>query len=531
MVAVVLGVVLLLLPSGFFAWRYRTMPQLGAYHDDAVYWISAQALAHGDGYVVNHLPEKPAQTKYPPLYPAVLATIWVVAGNFPANLKVLAALQWSFVPIVLLLGWLFFRRCGFSAMACYLMTAVIAAGPMTVIFGTAPMTELPFTALLLTVFLILEGERELTPKRAFFAGLFAAATFLTRTNGIVLAASVPVLLLWRRKFGATLSFLAPLCAAIAGWQVWCSVHKFPATDLILSYYTSYLGFYIQNFSWAEFPNRMWVNADAIIEGLPRLILFSTGADSMGLRIAAWVMTAAAVAGAVALFRSGLRHYVLFAGLFIGMLVVWEYPPDPRFLYPLLPLYLAGLFTKLSEVGKLGLVTWRKGGLDNRTAAAFVLSIIVSLGVGCAVSLANGLIRVLPAFYEEREKERDQLQPTYRWIASNTPQNARFAAYDDTMLFLYTGRHGYTVPILPPLVYANDSEGVAKFIGGLDSLWREKNVTYVLVTRDDFQRDFHEPAQAALRRLVADRSRFEPVYTDAAAEVYRLLQPPANTGSD
>src|SRR5690349_5252819 len=74
LLAVTLAVILLI-PSGIYSWRYRSMPQLGAYHDDAVYWLSAQSLAQGNSYTIPHLPERPAQTKYPPLYPALLSLV------------------------------------------------------------------------------------------------------------------------------------------------------------------------------------------------------------------------------------------------------------------------------------------------------------------------------------------------------------------------------------------------------------------------------------------------------------------------
>ncbi len=49
------------------------MPHLGFYHDDSIYWVSARSLATGDGYRIESLPGEPYQTKYPPLYPALLA--------------------------------------------------------------------------------------------------------------------------------------------------------------------------------------------------------------------------------------------------------------------------------------------------------------------------------------------------------------------------------------------------------------------------------------------------------------------------
>src|SRR5262249_27500745 len=45
----------------------------GEYHDDAIYVTTAKALAEGEGYRQTFLPGAPPQTKYPPLYPALLA--------------------------------------------------------------------------------------------------------------------------------------------------------------------------------------------------------------------------------------------------------------------------------------------------------------------------------------------------------------------------------------------------------------------------------------------------------------------------
>ena len=33
---------LALVPSAWLAWRSRDMPQLGQYHDDGIYWVSAK---------------------------------------------------------------------------------------------------------------------------------------------------------------------------------------------------------------------------------------------------------------------------------------------------------------------------------------------------------------------------------------------------------------------------------------------------------------------------------------------------------
>ncbi len=521
-----LAAALLLAPSAWFACRWREMPHLGSYHDDAVYWISAQSLAEGHGYRLPHLPENPAQTKYPPLYPALLATVWRMAGTLPRSHSAMA-LQWAFVPLYLGLVRLWFRRCRFGALPAYGLTLLVALGPLTTVFAVSPMSELPCSVLLLAAMLLLESERELTVQRGLLAGVVAAAAFLVRTNAIVLAVSVPFLLLRQRSYRAAAAFLAPLLAAIAGWQIWSRAHAFPAKDDILAYYTAYIGFYVKTFSWPDLPQRAWINTSAAIEALARLVLFNSG-DELWLRPLAWLITVTAIAGVVGLYRGSLRHFACFALLFTVVLVLWQYPPDTRFVYPLLPLFVAGLATKIRDVGTLGVRTWKTSSGANRGASVFVLLLIFGLAGGSVYTLARGTFVMLPEYFADRQTQFDQMMPAYRWIAANTPPRARFASYDDTLLYLHSKRQGYTVPILPSLVYGQDPDAVRSYVARLPALWREKEVTHVLVTAYDFRRDLHQPALGALLALTQDHSQLRRIYADPIAQVYEFS---ASSSSD
>jgi hypothetical protein len=513
----ILGLAALLIPSGYFAWQYRSMPQLGSYHDDAVYWITARSLAAGHGYKIAHLPENPAQTKYPPLYPALL--------SLAPDLGSVTLLQWSFTPIYLILAWLYFRRCGFGEAAASGLTFILAIGPMTTIFAASPMTELPCSVVLLGVMLLIEKRDAISVRTALLAGALAAAGFLIRSNAIALAITVPGLFLYRRRqLRAAIAFAAPMFAAIVAWQGWCALHAFPAKDDILSYYTSYVGFYLRTFSASDLAHRLWVNFDAVIEWLARLVLFHVG-DDFWIRPIAWLLTVAAVAGVVTLYRQGIRQYPLFAGVFVIVLLFWQYPPDQRFVYPLLPLYVAGLVTKLREVAQLAITAWRtKPGAD-RVAAVIMLTMILAVAGGSVGLMLHADIVLLSDYFRQQEVQRSDMRPVYQWIRANTAADERFAAYDDTLLYLNSARHGYTVAVLPVLVYGADPAAVPAYIATLPSLWREKHVNYLLVTAYDFRRDLHKPAQDSLARLVENRSMFQPVYADAVAQIYRFATAP------
>jgi hypothetical protein len=514
------GLLFLLIPSGYFAWRFRAMPQLGSWHDDAVYWISAQSLASHQGYAIGHLPTRPPQTKYPPLYPALLSFVWRFGGPFPGNLRAATALQWSFAPVFFVLAWLWFRRCGFRDWPSWALTLLIAAAPITTLFAVSLMTELPFTAVLLASMLLVEGG-EFSSRRGLAAGVLAAAAFLIRTNAIVLVIAVPLLLIPRRRYRQAVAFVAPVLVAIGGWQAWCAARGFHAQDDITAYYTSYTAFYARTFSLADLPLRVWTNADAIIDSLARLVLFRTG-DEPWMRALSWVITAAAIAGVVILFRRGIRCYPIFAGLLVVELLLWQYPPDQRFVYPLFPLYLAGLATKLAEVTGMAARSWKTGSGANRLAAVPVLLLIAVLAGGSLWSTAEGTLVLLPDYFGERQSQLTRLQPAWNWIAGNTPPASRFAACDDTLLYLYSGRRGYTEPILPAVVYGQQSGAVAGYVAGLPALWRQVSVGYVLFTDYDFVRDLHAPGHDALARLLSDPSRFRLLYSDPAARVYAVL---------
>ena len=76
----------LVLPFVAVAWSSTST--VGLLQDDAIYLSTAQALADGEGYRHVEMPARPLQTKYPPLYPAVLAVGFVLAEH-PGNLPLL----------------------------------------------------------------------------------------------------------------------------------------------------------------------------------------------------------------------------------------------------------------------------------------------------------------------------------------------------------------------------------------------------------------------------------------------------------
>ena len=158
----VIGVFLAALaPPAYLAWTLRSMPHLGFYHDDSIYWVSGRSLATGDGYRIQSLPGQPYQTKYPPLYPALLAAIWKIDPQFPANLPLATLFAWLLLPLFLAMLWFLLRQYGFSLRERYVLILMAALSPVTAVFSFSLMPELLFTALLLASVIL--AERALEP--------------------------------------------------------------------------------------------------------------------------------------------------------------------------------------------------------------------------------------------------------------------------------------------------------------------------------------------------------------------------------
>src|SRR5712692_5591575 len=148
--AVALAIVLLaLVPAARLAWMAREMPHFGHLHDDSIYWVSGKSIAEGRGYRILSLPGEPFQTKYPPLWPLMLAGIWKIDPRFPENLHLGLVLTWLTLPAFLWVAWRWFRRSGFGERASLALCGVLALSPYVIVLSTSLMSDLMFTVLLL----------------------------------------------------------------------------------------------------------------------------------------------------------------------------------------------------------------------------------------------------------------------------------------------------------------------------------------------------------------------------------------------
>ncbi len=112
-IAPLLIVLVALIPYTWVAYKNADLPQFGKYQDGLLF-IGAKSLHDSGNYRITSFPGKPFQTKYSPLYAALLALVWSADARFPEeNLGMVSALQWLLFTGFLATAFGLFRSTGF----------------------------------------------------------------------------------------------------------------------------------------------------------------------------------------------------------------------------------------------------------------------------------------------------------------------------------------------------------------------------------------------------------------------------------
>lgn len=508
----------ILIPSAQFAWRNRDMPQLGYLHDDGVFFVSAKALAAGEGFRIASLPETPAQTKYPILYPAYLALVWLVNPSFPDNLPLATLASWLALVACLALAFVYYRTAGFTEARARTLVALIGLSPHVVLFGTSMFSEIFFTCFVLGSLIL---ARRAGPRAALAAGVLAGGAYLVRTAGLALFPALPLWMLWRREARRAALFAAGMLPAIAGWMLWSRTHGVRSADETLIYYTDYLGYQFLNVGWDNLPVVLWKNADQILYGLGSLVLPKV-LESPPVKILTEVIAVAMIAGIVRLARRGLFvEYAWFAAASCLMLLGWHFPPTERFVLPLYPLAIAGLAEELERLA--GMI---RGALRHRDASQRAAARVFGFGVAALFAGAFALqafmtFILLHETAAEKRARREGLQPAYAWLAANVPAGAGVLSYDDTLTYLHAGRRGNYRPIRPRWWYGEDHERIVATYDGLAEYCRARGLSYVLHAPGDLEREAGEADRAAIARRIETAPGLRFVRRAGAASLYAV----------
>ena len=380
-------------------------PGIGLYHDDAIYLVTAKAIASGHGYTIASLPVPIAETKYPPVFPAFLALFTLVSSNA----------QWlKLLPMLCGLGWLYLTwrllmKMGASTNGALFLVGLTAASPVVVFLATNLMAETLFALFVTAALLCLLDER------VALAGLLAGLATLTRSAGVPLIAACILTLAARGRLRAALIFAATAMVIVAPWFGWSMAHA--ARD---AYYGS------GNYAASNILTGLAANEKAMVLGRNVLLVLAapysllTGMSNMF-----------AVAGTLFVFGWSLfvrRQFVpdLFVAFYCLMLLCWTWPPE-RFMAPILPLLLWIVWR-----------VFRMMELQEALAAAVVIAALLGLWASASLipnARASG-------YFTTSGRETDnwgQMQKMFAYIRTNTPPESVILANLDPVFYLNTGR--------------------------------------------------------------------------------------------
>jgi hypothetical protein len=438
---------------------------LGFFGDDAIYVATAKGLAEGRGYRHLALPGEPLQSKYPPLYPALLSLVLRARPDLPADYP------WLLLPGALAaagtvaLAALYWRRVLGASDRLVAFIAVLAAlSPVWLAYIRFTMSELVYalfaTAALLCLDAPAPGEsgRRRTA-RLVLGGVLVACTLLTRSVGMALAlAAVAALALQRRGWDALLVG-AVILACVAPWWSWQASAEIAngaaGRGFLVAHDFGYAGWLPGN--PAEALRVAWQNLLrlsfglgwfqlALPEGLVRAAIGAGGVRLVLLHAVCHATLLLALWGFWLSARGGLRTLHLYAAVYGAIVLVYAYSPY-RFLVPWTPFLLFFAATGLRAVLR---PRWLGG-----VAYAAVLALFLTEGWKLAHSSEQA--------YHAREVAIDwtELRAVEDFLREHTDPNDVIASAHSERLFLTTGRQGYFFwPEADPVAFDYDPERAA-----------------------------------------------------------------------
>ena len=499
--------VAILLPAVVAAFYHWDLPSLGAYHDDGVYLVTAKAIAQGKGYRIESLPDERWQTKYPPVFPLALAAIWRLLPRFPENSGGFLIFAWLALPVLLLLQARMLAKLDFRLASQLLACLCILAYQGTLVLSVTLLSDLWFCCEVL--FAISLAERASEPgahwKAAAAAGLAAALVYLTKSAGIVLLVSVASVMVFRRRWRNALVFCTVLGSVIAMWSVWSSTHFHPVADYNDVFYSSY----VQEFAYKKaltglFPRLVAHLSEFLLRlGSGLIPEFLSGGVFDWLRRLVGIL---GLCGVVRLCWPGrLWHYAAFAALYTLEMCAWPSPLFPRYILPVLPLWIAGLLAlpRYYRPAVAGIPRPNRIPIWGPVAIALLA---FSYLVQCVVSIHIATVW---------RSERRALNQAYAWIADNVPSTASVLAFRDPLLYLSTGRHAEGL-------HSSGGEESASRLLNIAEFARQRGHRYILIGPQDPEFDASTTRGAISETLQSDGGS-RRVYSAEGADIYDVRE--------
>jgi hypothetical protein len=393
---------------------------------------------------------------------------------------------------------------GIGDWAALAIVAAIAFSPDFLILNTSLLSDVPFMALALTAMVLANSTLRPTsrPWAAALTGCLAGLTADLRTLGIATTIGILFIALIRREFrrGLIVLFSAAPFVAFAAWSALISTRGLssanvpgsvdPAWNQTWLYYTSYLGNWTTSIPNVSIFFQMLKSTGLLLLVAPvRYVLApSFEAWSPGGMAVYTPLTLVLIAGIVRLVRiQGWEPVHPVFLVYSAILLVWPYPQMSRFLLLFMPLFFAGLYVEMKRIVhaiaenfKSKVPAWEK------LAALALSAILLATGAVAVWNYARGGRTDLNARIDRRTSILQEKEEAYEWVQRNTKASAKIVAFEDVMLYLYTGRQAIRpIAFLPSCCVTNQISILQSDLSHIMDVPRRVQAGFWLMSDDYF----------------------------------------------
>ncbi|HYN08020.1 MAG TPA: glycosyltransferase family 39 protein [Vicinamibacterales bacterium] len=434
---------------------WRLVPRVsGVFHDDAIYVSTAKALAEGHGYRLINLPDAPRQTKYPILYPAILAIVWKSWPVFPDNLVAMQLISLLSAAAALGLIYLYLVRFEYcSRLTAALAVLLSATTPLLLYIGTLTLSEMPFTLLATVALWRVDADlRNVATTRLhqLVTGVLLGTPYLCRTLGLSLIIAALVVLVWRRK--PMVVTMLGTTAMVAPWMLWSAPPSVAwEANPIIGYYTDYAA------GWSP------PGLDALRVATLNLLLLGAETARIPLTAIDTGLKAVSLANPTPMFLLGAMAWVYvarrarhgdllfsFVLLYGTVICLWPWRPW-RFVIPILPFLVTGLASAVAAVARRFLGRPRHQYVLAAAGLVAIVGNVIMVAGGVRASHRDGYpYAFAPEVTATERVSWNAFEDLFAWIRSHAGKDEIMASGLDTMVALYTGRPAFRPWVHRPL---------------------------------------------------------------------------------
>jgi hypothetical protein len=441
----------------------------GLFVDDGWYVLLGRALATGHGFTLINAPIPGVLPFYPPGFPALLAGVFLIAPEFPANVWLLKGV--SIVALLagaLLVRHHFVRDRGTSPGIASCLGLLAAANPMMhFLITSAVMSEAFFLCVQMAAIVAVESYTRAGVQQrgravdAVVPGLLLAATALVRSIGLTLAVAAVLAVLLRGGKQRAALLAAAVAVFLAPWQIYSALHA--PTERQQAVINDAIAWpYVEHFKWrraghaefgretvADLPDRLLDNAlrltsstmgsvlaNPLLERLHRPRGRFTYASALSLGCAALTLL-----GLVAAIRTGPTVAELYVVATIAVLLAFRFDAD-RYLLPLVPLLafhagtgVAVVIGSVLRAARVAAPRAARHAARGRAVLLGALLLVNAAGLARDVVDARGVAPGRRSGWQHSFAENLQL---LAWVRSRLPRDVVLATHNPAMVHLYTG---------------------------------------------------------------------------------------------